>query len=79
MIKEILNTLSDTEIMSIAEQLSNEEISEQMIYKQIISKSNNNNTLDEMFNEMNSDKFRGTLPRLVAVDLAIRLRKKILA
>jgi hypothetical protein len=76
MIKNILKTLSDTELMSIAEQLSNVEINEQMIYRQIVSKSNVNDTIEKMYYEMNSDGIRGTLPRLVAVELSSRLREK---
>lgn len=76
MIKNILRTLSDVEIMSIAEQLSNEDINEQMVYRQIVSKSNCNDTLEKMYSEMNSDNFRGTLPRFVALELANRLKIK---
>lgn len=79
MIKNILKTLSDTELISIAKQLSNVEINEQMIYAQIVSKSNENDTIEKMYSEMNSDKFRGTLPRLVAFELAIRLQENLVA
>jgi hypothetical protein len=76
MIKNILKTLSDVEIMSVAEQLANEEVNEQMVYRQIVSKSNCNDTLEKMYSEMNSDNFRGTLPRFVALELSNRLRYK---
>ena len=77
MIKIILETLSDVEIMAIAEQLANENIDEQLIYRQILSKSNcSDDTLQIMYSEMNSDTFRGTLPRFVALELSRRLRFK---
>lgn len=77
MIREILKTLSDGEVMAIAEQLSNPNVDEQLLYRQIISKGNNGETVDEMFDEMNSDNFRGTLPRLVAVEIAMRYKNHL--
>jgi hypothetical protein len=74
MITEILKTLSDVELIAISEQLASEFIDEQSIYNQIISKGNLGESLDDMYNEMNSDSFRGTLPRLVALELSFRLR-----
>lgn len=71
-IKEILKTLSDTEILAIAKQLSNPEVDEQLVYRQLIAKGNKSETLDEMYDEMNSDNFRGTLPRMVAAELSER-------
>jgi hypothetical protein len=76
MIKDILITLSDTELIVIAEQLSNTQINEQMIYRQIVSKSNINSSIEDIYDEMNSDRFRGTLPRFVAFELSKRLREK---
>jgi hypothetical protein len=78
MIKEILKTLSDTEIMVIADQLSNPSLNEKMIYNQLIAKSNKGDKIDGMYSEMNSDSFRGTLPRLVASELSKRLRLLLL-
>ena len=75
MITTILKTLSDTELIAIANQLSNPGLNEQLIYLQIIAKGNKGETLNEMFEEMNSDKFRGTLPRLVALELSDRYKK----
>lgn len=77
MIKDILKTLSDTEIMAVAEQLSNEEANEQQVYKQIVAKGNAGETLNQLFNEVNSDTFRGTLPRLVALEISNRYRELI--
>lgn len=75
MITEILKTLSDGELMAIAEQMSNSELDEQLLYRQIVSKGNEGETVEEMFEEMTSDSFRGTLPRLIALELSNRLRK----
>ena len=75
MITEILKTLSDGELMAIAEQMSNSELDEQLLYRQIVSKGNEGETVEEMFEEMTSDPFRGTLPRLIALELSNRLRK----
>jgi hypothetical protein len=77
MIKEILKTLSDTEIMAVAEQLCNEEVNEQQVYKQLVAKGNDGETLQQLFNEVNSDTFRGTLPRLVAMEISNRYRELI--
>lgn len=77
MITKILKTLSDGELMAIAKQLSNPKLDEQLLYRQIISKGNEGETIDEMFEEMTSDSFRGTLPRLIAVELADRYKNLI--
>lgn len=74
MISNILKTLSDGELMVIADQMVNENLDEQMVYRQIVSKSNDGTSLDDVFDEMNSDTFRGTLPRLVAFELSNRYR-----
>lgn len=74
MISNILQSLSDTEIMAIAEQLANEDSNEQMVYKQLVTKGNNNEKLEKMYQEMNSDDLRGTLPRMVALELSNRYR-----
>lgn len=74
MIKEILKTLSDTEIMVIADQLADPSLNEKMVYNQIVAKSNKGDKIESMYSEMNSDSFRGTLPRLVAAELSKRLR-----
>ena len=78
-IKGILKTLSDGELMEIAKQLANETVNEQMIYKQLINKGNKNENITQMYDEMNSDKLRGTLPRLVALELAKRYKELILS
>lgn len=78
MITKILKTLSDGELMAVAKQLSNSELDEQLLYKQIVSKGNEGETVDEMFNEMNNDNFRGTLPRLIAVELSNRYKELLL-
>jgi hypothetical protein len=78
LIKNILNTLSDGELMVIADQLANPNIDEQGVYKQLIAKGNHSETIDQMYDEMNSDTFRGTLPRLVAVELSTRYKALIM-
>jgi hypothetical protein len=78
MIAEILKTLSDGELMAIADQLANPSVDEQLLYRQIVSKGNKGETVEEMFEEMNSDNFRGTLPRLVAVEISLRYKTSIL-
>ena len=75
MIQNILITLSDTELISIADQLSDDNYNDQSIYNQIISKGNNDEKLSELIEEMNSDNFRGTLPRLVAKESSSRLSR----
>jgi hypothetical protein len=77
-IAEILKTLSDGELMAIAKQLADETVNEQMVYNQLVNKGNKNETIGEMYNEMNSDKLRGTLPRKVALELANRYKSLIL-
>jgi hypothetical protein len=77
MISTILKTLSDTEIMAVANQLASTDLDEQLLYRQIVAKGNNGETTDEMFKELNQDNFRGTLPRLVAVELADRYKNVI--
>jgi hypothetical protein len=78
LIKNILNTLSDGELMVIADQLANPNIDEQGVYKQLIAKGNHSETMNQMYDEMNSDTFRGTLPRLVAVELSTRYKALIM-
>lgn len=77
MITSILKTLSDTELMAVADQLSNPTLDEQLIYRQIVAKGNKCETVNDMFEEMNSDSFRGTLPRLVAVELSNRYKRAL--
>jgi hypothetical protein len=77
MIKEILETLSDGELMVIAQELADPNIDEQMVYLQITGKGNDGEMIDEMYDEMSSDSFRGTLPRLVAVELAKRYKQLV--
>ena len=36
-------------------------------------------TVNEMIDEMVSDNFRGTLPRLIAVELSVRLKNEIMS
>lgn len=74
MITNIISTLSDTELMAIAEQLYNPNVNEQSVYKQLVGKGNNGEKVDELFFQMNSDNFRGTLPRIVALELSNRYR-----
>jgi hypothetical protein len=77
MISNILKSLSDTEIMAIAEQLSKKDCDDQMVYKQLIAKGNDGEILVEMYHEMNSDYLRGTLPRMVALEISNRYRSLI--
>lgn len=74
MISEILKGLSDTEVIAIAEQLANPNCDEQLVYRQLVAKGNSGESLDEMYKEMSSDEFRGTLPRFVAVEIARRYK-----
>lgn len=76
-ITRILKTLSDGELIVIAEQLTNEKLDEKLLFKQIVSKGNEGETINEMYDEVNSDNFRGTLPRLIALELANRYREHI--
>ena len=78
-IKGILKTLSDGELMAIAKQLADETVNEQMVYNQLINKGNKNEKISEMYDEMNSDKLRGTLPRMVALELADRYKELIVS
>ena len=78
-IKGILKTLSDGELMAIAKQLADETVNEQMVYNQLINKGNKNEKITEMYDEMNSDKLRGTLPRMVALELAYRYKELIVS
>jgi hypothetical protein len=50
-----------------------------MVYNQLINKGNKNETIAEMYSEMNSDKLRGTLPRKVALELSNRYKDLILS
>lgn len=79
MIQDILETLSDTEIMAIADQMYEVNVDEKKLYKQIVGKGNQGKDLDDLYNQMNSDSFRGTLPRLVSVELSSRYRKLLKA
>ena len=74
MISDILRTLSDGELMVIADELLNPELDEQLLYRQITSKGNKGETVSDIETEINSDEFRGTLPRLIAIELASRYR-----
>lgn len=67
MIKSILSTLSDTEVISIAEELNNSEIKISTIVDQLISKSNESATI---ISQIEVDG----LPKIVAAELASRLR-----
>jgi hypothetical protein len=78
-ITEILKTLSDGELMAIAKQLADKGVNEQMVYKQLINKGNKNENITQMYDEMNSDNLRGTLPRMVALELANRYKELILS
>lgn len=78
-IKGILKTLSDGELIAITKQLATEEVNEQMVYKQLIGKANNDERICDMYDEMNSDNLRGTLPRLVALELANRYKELIVS
>lgn len=78
-IKGILETLSDGELIAIAKQLATEEVNEQMVYKQLIGKGNKDERICDMYEEMNSDNLRGTLPRLVALELANRYKEIIVS
>lgn len=77
MITEILKTLSDGELMAIADQLADPTLDEQLIYRQVTAKGNLNENLCDIYKEMNSDSFRGTLPRLVALELSNRYRELV--
>jgi hypothetical protein len=74
MISNILKSLSDTEIMAVAEQLASNDSNDQMVYKQLVSKGNNDESITDMYEEMSSDSLRGTLPRLVALEISNRYR-----
>lgn len=78
MITEILKSLSDTEIMVIAEELRNPEVDENMVYHQLVAKGNEGQDLEDIYGEVTSDNVRGTLPRMVAFELAQRLRETLL-
>lgn len=78
-IKGILKTLSDGELMAIAKQLADETVNEQMVYNQLINKGNKNEKITQMYDEMNSDNLRGTLPRMVALELANRYKELIVS
>jgi hypothetical protein len=67
MIKEILKTLSDTEIVVIANEINNPDISNLSIYKQLMGKENDGDVID-------SDDF-DKLPSSIINELAIRLLK----
>jgi hypothetical protein len=62
--KEILKTLSDTEITAIAYELADPSIDNQSIYNQLAGKSNGEKPSIEMIS---------ILPTLVAVELSDRL------
>lgn len=74
MIDDILKTLSDTELMVIADELLNTEVDEISLYKMIAKKGNKGETIKDIVGEVKSDKFRGTLPRAIAIELASRYR-----
>jgi len=75
MINNILKTLSDTEIMAVADQLTDPKVDELFVYRQLVSKANDPVELEDMFNEVNSDGIRGTLPRLVLSEITQRYRE----
>jgi hypothetical protein len=58
MITEILKTLSDGELVAITKQLNNPDINEQLVYKQLVSKGNNDELIEDMYDEMNGIKFK---------------------
>jgi len=65
MLKDILHSLSDTELIVISNEIINPAISNFSIYNQLISKSNDDTTI-------NTDDFT-KLPNLVINELANRL------
>lgn len=75
MIQSILETLSDTELMAISKQLGDIRIDENLIWSQLVAKANQGQTYEDLVNQAKSDYFRGTLPRLVALELSQRLLK----
>lgn len=75
MIQDILKTLSDTELMAISKQLGDIRIDESLIWAQLVAKDNKGQTLCDIINQAKFDSFRGTLPRLVALELSKRLLK----
>lgn len=75
MIQSILETLSDTELMAISKQLGDIRIDENLIWAQLVAKANQSQTLCDVINQAKFDSFRGTLPRLVALELSQRLLK----
>jgi hypothetical protein len=75
MIQDILKTLSDTELMAISKQLCDVRVDESLIWAQLVAKSNNGDRLCDLIKEAKHDDFRGTLPRLVSLELSERLLK----
>lgn len=74
MIKEILKTLSETELMAISRQLDNPSIDEVSVYRQLASKSNHPTILVEAIFNSYSGNLRGVISRLVSSELADRYR-----
>jgi hypothetical protein len=74
MIQDILKTLSDTELMGISKQLGDIR-DENLVWAQLVAKANEGQTLCDIINQAKFDSFRGTLPRLVALELSKRLLK----
>lgn len=65
MIKDILTTLSDTELAAISQEINNPSVTNLSIYKQLMGKSNDDDIIDtEDFDD---------LPKLVANELVNRL------
>lgn len=75
MIQDILKTLSDTELMAISKQLGDIRIDESLIWAQLVAKDNKGQTIHDIVTQAKYDSFRGTLPRLVALELSKRLLK----
>ncbi len=68
MLKSILSTLSDSELISIAEEVNNSEVSKDSIIAQLKSKSNTQDGSDSVSVQIEQ------LPILVCLELSIRLK-----
>lgn len=75
MIQEILKTLSDTELFAITAQLNDENIDDNLIWAQLEAKGNKGEKMEDIVDEAMIDSFRGTLPRLLCLELSKRLLK----
>lgn len=67
MIKDILKTLSDTELTAVAYELNNPKISNEQIFRQLIAKSNDETTIKTSTEELVCE---------VAFELANRLLER---